>query len=71
MRKEFLMDAVVELSVELRREMFSALVAAQDEKMGVKESREVIANRFGVDVSTVREVEDEGLDNAWPPFGKG
>ncbi|MFO0798300.1 MAG: hypothetical protein U0804_12555 [Gemmataceae bacterium] len=54
-----------------RREMFAALVAAQDEGLGVKQSRQAVAARFGVDVETVAEVEDEGLDKNWPPFGKG
>lgn len=54
-----------------RRELFVALVAAQDEGLGVKASRGTIAGRFGVDVGTVVEVEEEGLDKRWPPFGKG
>jgi hypothetical protein len=54
-----------------KRELFVALVAAQDEGLGVKASRETIAARFGVDAETVVEVEEEGLDKRWPPFGKG
>ena len=54
-----------------RRELFAALVAAQDEGLGVKQSRETVAARFGVGPETVAEVEEEGLDKAWPPFGKG
>lgn len=54
-----------------RREMFAALVAAQDRKMGVRASRDAVAAEFGVDVEAVEEVEDEGLDKNWPPFGKG
>ncbi|MBN9518786.1 hypothetical protein J0H58_09740 [bacterium] len=60
-----------ELDEPRRRELFVALVAAQDEGLGVKKSRETIANRFGVNAETVVEVEDEGLDKRWPPFGKG
>ena len=62
-------DAV--LTEERRRQMFVALVAVQDEGLPVRESRETIARRFGVSVEEVREVEDEGLDGKWPPFGKG
>jgi hypothetical protein len=64
-------ELVMELAEEQRREMFAALVVAQDKKMGVKESREAIAGQYGVDVKTVCKVEDEGVENNWPPFGKG
>lgn len=60
-----------ELDEPRRRELFAALVAAQDSGLGVKPSREAVAARFGVDAETVVEVEDEGLDKRWPPFGKG
>jgi hypothetical protein len=60
-----------ELTAEERRSMFVALVAAQDEGLSVRESRETIARRFGVDVEQVCEVEDEGLEGKWPPFGRG
>ncbi len=60
-----------ELTDERRRELFVALVATQDEGLGVTDSRALIARRFGVDVPVVREVENEGLDKKWPPFGKG
>lgn len=65
------MDEAEALTVERRREMFVAVVAAQDEGMSVWDSRELIARRFGVDVEVVRRVENEGLDRKWPPFGKG
>ncbi|HEX4610516.1 MAG TPA: hypothetical protein VH092_20170 [Urbifossiella sp.] len=54
-----------------RRELFVALVAAQDEGLGVRASRETIATRFSVDAEVVVEVEEEGLNRRWPPFGKG
>ncbi|WP_238389429.1 hypothetical protein [Urbifossiella limnaea] len=59
-----------ELTEVQRRELFAALVAAQDEGLGVKKSRQAVAARFGVDAETVVEVEDEGLDKEWPPLGK-
>jgi len=62
---------VEELSVGRRRELFVALVAAQDEGLSVRESKEVIARRFEVGAGTVGEVEEEGLDGNWPPFGRG
>jgi hypothetical protein len=58
------------LPLERRRELFVALVAAQDEGLSVPVSRETIAQRFGVGVEMVRKVEDEGLEKNWPPFGR-
>ncbi len=59
-----------DLTETQRREMFAALVAAQDEGLGVKKSRQAVAARFGVDAETVAQVEDEWLDKEWPPLGK-
>jgi hypothetical protein len=61
------MDAVEnDLDEARRREVF----AAQDEGLGVKKSRQAVAARFGVGAGTVAEVEEEGLDQEWPPLGK-
>jgi hypothetical protein len=59
-----------DLTETQRRALFAALVAAQDEGLGVKPSRAAVAARFGVDAEAVAEVEDEGLDKEWPPLGK-
>jgi hypothetical protein len=56
------------LSEPVRREIFSALVDAQDQEMPVAESRCEIARRFGVTDEELREIEREGLENDWPPF---
>jgi hypothetical protein len=53
---------------ERRKEIFLALVDAQDHEMSVAQSRKLIAERFGVDESQVRDIEREGLDNQWPPL---
>ena len=51
-----------------RKEIFLALVAAQDQEMTVAQSRRLIAERFGLQESEIREIEREGLDNQWPPL---
>jgi DNA-directed RNA polymerase sigma subunit (sigma70/sigma32) len=56
-------------SLEERREMFLALVEAQDRDMTVTQSRQAIAERFGVSEQRVRQIEREGLDANWPPLG--
>jgi hypothetical protein len=56
------------LSETRRREIFLALVDAQDLKMGVLESRQWIAKRFRVTDRQIRRIECEGLDSQWPPL---
>jgi hypothetical protein len=56
------------LSEERRKDIFAALVEAQDQKMTVDESHKEVAKRFGLRLSQVRKIEQEGLDNDWPPL---
>jgi hypothetical protein len=63
------MSDSAKLNEQKRREMFVALVAAQDEGLSVRDACAVIARRFAVDAETVAEIEDEGLDGKWPPLG--
>jgi site-specific DNA recombinase len=51
-----------------RKEVFLALVDAQDHDMGVVQSRQHVAARFRVSEQQVRHIEREGLDNGWPPL---
>jgi hypothetical protein len=57
------------LSQVERMELFRALVEAQDGKMTVAQSRQAVAERFGVSDQQVRRVEQEGLEAEWPPLG--
>ena len=57
-----------QLSEAQRKEIFEALVDAQDHDMTVTESRQFIAKRFGVTEEDVRQIEREGLDRLWPPL---
>ncbi len=59
---------VERLAEPKRKEIFLALVEAQDQKMSVARSREVIAEQFGVDDEQIKQIEREGLDNQWPPL---
>jgi hypothetical protein len=52
----------------LRKEIFLALVEAQDQGMSPAQSRKAVAGRFGVSEERVRKFEQEGLDNEWPPL---
>lgn len=57
-----------ELGEERRKEIFRALVEAQDTAMGVAQSRALIARRFDLTEPEVRQIEREGLDGLWPPL---
>jgi hypothetical protein len=52
----------------LRREIFQALVETQDQDVGVARSRKLIADRFGLSETQVKQIEEEGLDHEWPPL---
>jgi hypothetical protein len=51
-----------------RKEIFLALVDAQDHDMSVPQSRKAVAERFGISENQVRQIEREGVDNDWPPL---
>jgi hypothetical protein len=57
-----------DLPEERRKELFLALVEAQDQDMSVAQSRRIIAERFGVSEDVVRRIEREGLEGHWPPL---
>ena len=50
------------------KELFLALVEAQDRGMSPAESKKLVAWRFAVSEGQVRQIEREGLDNQWPPL---
>jgi hypothetical protein len=57
-----------QLPEERRKEIFAALVDAQDQEMGVPQSRKAIAERFGLSDAQLRQIEREGVDEQWPPL---
>lgn len=57
-----------ELSESRRKEIFLALVEAQDHAVGVIRSRRLIAEQFGLSEGHVKQIEQEGLDGEWPPL---
>ena len=58
-----------QLSEDRRKELFLALVDAQDHGMSVAQSRTLMAERFGVNEGQVRQIEREGMELGWPPLG--
>jgi hypothetical protein len=65
-----LMETHVEQSPSesVRKEIFLALVEAQDQQMTVAQSRRVVSQRFGISESQLRQIEREGLEQQWPPL---
>ena len=57
-----------ELPEPRRKEIFLALVDAQDHDLNVVESRQLIMKRFGLSEGQLRQIEREGMDNQWPPL---
>ena len=57
-----------ELPEERRKEIFLALVDAQDHDLSVAQSRQLVMERFGVSEAQLRQIEREGMDNQWPPL---
>jgi hypothetical protein len=51
-----------------RKEIFLALVEAQDRRMSVVASRKEVAGRFSLTERQIRRIEQEGIDNEWPPL---
>ena len=57
-----------QLAENRRKEIFFALVDAQDHEMDVAQSRGLMVQRFGVSESQVRQIEREGMEKQWPPL---
>ncbi|HEX4608520.1 MAG TPA: hypothetical protein VH092_09965 [Urbifossiella sp.] len=61
-------DESTAASPDRRKEIFLAVVEAQDAGMAVAPSRAAVAERFGVSEDEVRDIEREGLARGWPPL---
>jgi hypothetical protein len=53
---------------ERRRQIFLALVEAQDRRMSVLQSRALMAQQFSLTDTQLRQIEHEGLVCCWPPL---
>jgi hypothetical protein len=57
-----------QLTEDRRKEIFLAIVDAQDRENDVAQARKLIMQSFGVSESQVRLIEREGVDFQWPPL---
>jgi hypothetical protein len=53
---------------ETRKAVFLSLVEAQDKKLSVSASLEKVAKQYSITRQQVQAIEQEGLDNDWPPL---
>jgi hypothetical protein len=67
--KETIMSAK-RLTLPQRQEIFHTLVATQDVVRNVRKSYQVVTEKFEISEKQLREIEDEGLDNEWPPLNE-
>ncbi len=51
-----------------RKDVFRALVEAQDQGHTVDDSRIIIAGKCGLQVTEVQAIEEEGLNKTWSPL---
>jgi hypothetical protein len=57
-----------EESIERRKEIFLALVKAQDQGLTVVQSRKLIIEQFAITDRQLRRIEEEGMEKEWPPL---
>jgi hypothetical protein len=59
------------LNLQQRQEVFHALVTTQDlGLMSVGESRQHIEKQFEISDTQLKQIEEEGLENEWPPLNE-
>ena len=58
------------LSTEEKKEIFSHLVATQDTVLDVRKSKEMVTEHFAISEEQLKAIEEEGIDNEWPPLSE-
>jgi hypothetical protein len=56
------------LTLQERKDIFRELVLAQDLGAGVRQSYQIITERYELTDTQLRQIEDEGLEKEWPPL---
>ncbi len=60
--------ATKRFGLQERKEIFRELVLAQDLGAGVRQSYQMITERYELTDAQLRQIEDEGLEKEWPPL---
>ena len=58
------------LTTQQRKEIFLSLVETQDGQNppNVRHSYEVVTEKYDISEDQLKQIEEEGLDNEWPPL---
>ena len=56
------------LTIQQRRDIFRDLVSTQDLGSTVRQSYQVVSERFEITEAQLRQIEQEGLEKEWPPL---
>jgi hypothetical protein len=62
------MGPIEQISEDRRREIFAAIVEAQDDNTDVVRCRQLIAFRFGLNDTQIEQIEKQGIEGDWPPL---
>jgi hypothetical protein len=62
--------AIRRLTKQQKRDIFRDLVSIQDLGNPVRRSRELVMEKFEISDSQLKEIEDEGLEEQWPPLNE-
>ncbi|MSU77726.1 MAG: hypothetical protein EXS16_06485 [Gemmataceae bacterium] len=68
--KGIVMSTGKRLSTEEKKEIFSHLVATQDEVHNVRKSYELVTDHFDISEEQLKAVQEEGLEHEWPPLSE-
>jgi hypothetical protein len=63
-----MMGPVEQISEDRRKEIFAAIVEAQDDNTDVIRCRQLIAFRFGLNDTQIEQIEQQGIEGGWPPL---
>jgi hypothetical protein len=62
--------AIRRLTKQQKRDIFRELVSVQDSGNPVRRSRELMMEKFEISDNQLKEIEDEGLEEQWPPLNE-
>jgi hypothetical protein len=62
------MGRIEQISEDRRKEIFAAIVEAQDDNADVIRCRQLIAFRFGLNDTQIEQIEQQGIESEWPPL---
>jgi hypothetical protein len=62
------MGPVEQISEDRRKEIFAAIVETQDGNTDVVRCRQLIAFRFGLNDTQIEQIEQQGIEDGWPPL---